>query len=341
MVAATVPMRCHAASTPSTRLANERRQFRDGIDQHRDRAYAKHGHEGCASALLAMLADDSKLSAWFVMDHDSAIEDARNSTKGRPELHETWVASPKLRHVPMGVSRRSPAFAAALSSRKVPFHARNGSVYVNFRVHGLNRAAAKSIAEKNFGVKNAYYGGTDETYFADLLRTPFVVSPRGSKIDCHRHWEALALGAAPIVLDSPLTRELFYGLPALLLESWDALTPELLRAHQKILKAVETHGGGFDWARLSIERWRTEVAESRPFAPSCGDDGRWRHAGHAGHDCAWVGASPAWRCKVRGEDDSVAAAVCSSACEDTCRASLRADQACQVRALRCAGRIEL
>ena len=71
-----------------------------------------------------------------------------------------------------------------------------------------------------------------------------------------------------------------YGLPALLLESWDALTPDLLRAHQKVLKAVETHGGGFDWARLSIERWRTEVAEARPFAPACGDDGRWRHAGH-------------------------------------------------------------
>ena len=84
-----------------------------------------------------MLADDSKLSAWFVMDHDSAIGDVRNTTKGRPELHETWVARPKLRHVPMGVSRRSPAFAAALASRNVPFHARNGSVYVNFRVHGL------------------------------------------------------------------------------------------------------------------------------------------------------------------------------------------------------------
>ena len=290
--------------------------------------------------MLEMLADESKLSAWFVMDHDSAIEDARNSTKGKPELHESWVARPKLRHVPMGVSRRSPAFAAALASRKVPFHARNGSVYVNFRVHGLNRATAKSVVQKNFGVKNAYYGGTDEAYFADLLRTPFVVSPRGSKIDCHRHCEALALGAAPIVLDSPLTRELFYGLPALLLESWDALTPDLLRAHQKVLKAVETHGGGFDWARLSIERWRAEVAEARPFAPSCGEDGRWRHAGHAGHDCGWVAANPAWRCKVRGEDESVAAAVCAS-CADTCRASLRADQACQVRALRCAGRIEL
>ena len=103
-----------------------------------------------------MLADESKLSAWFVMDHDSAFEDARNSTKGRPELHETWVARPKLRHVPMGVSRRSPAFAAALASRTVPFHARNGSVYVNFRVHGLNRATAKSVVQKNFGVKNAY-----------------------------------------------------------------------------------------------------------------------------------------------------------------------------------------
>ena len=61
---------------------------------------------------------------------------------------------------------------------------------------------------------------------------------------------------------------------------------------------------------------------------------------YAGHDCGWVGASPAWRCKVRGEDTTVAAAVCAS-CADTCRASLRADQACQVRALRCAGRIEL
>lgn len=304
-----------------------------------DSAYAKHGRQGCATALLSMLDKQSKLSAWFVMDHDSAVEDLRNSTRGQPQLVERWVARPKLRHVPMGVPRRAgPAFAAAFNSRAVPFHNRTGPLYVNFRVHGPDRAKASMVAHQHFGVKNAFGGGGDDKYFADLLRAPFVVSPRGSKIDCHRHWEALALGSAPVVLDSPLTRELFYGLPAILLDSWDDLTPDLLRGHGKVLRAVETHGGGFGWAKLSVDHWRTEVAEARPFAASCEDDRDWHHLGH---DCAWVRAHAPWRCKVRGEDSSVAATACASACEEVCRASLRSDMGCRVRDLRCTGRIGL
>lgn len=45
---------------------------------------------------------------------------------------------------------------------------------------------------------------TRTQFFTDLGNSRFVVSPPGNGIDCHRTWEALALGAIPIVQNSSL-----------------------------------------------------------------------------------------------------------------------------------------
>ena len=56
-------------------------------------------------------------------------------------------------------------------------------------------------------------------YFATLARSTFVFSPAGAGLDCFRHWEAMALGAIPLVDDTPTTRDLLAGLPAVLLKT--------------------------------------------------------------------------------------------------------------------------
>ncbi|MCB1148697.1 MAG: hypothetical protein KDK48_00895 [Chlamydiia bacterium] len=53
----------------------------------------------------------------------------------------------------------------------------------------------------------------------DVASSYFVISPEGNGIDCHRTWEALYLGAIPIVTKSPHT-EAFKGLPILIIDSW-------------------------------------------------------------------------------------------------------------------------
>ena len=55
----------------------------------------------------------------------------------------------------------------------------------------------------------------------------FVVSPRGHGYDCHRTWEALALGCIPIVKHSPIDH-VFDHLPVLIVREWSDVNRELL-----------------------------------------------------------------------------------------------------------------
>jgi hypothetical protein len=86
-------------------------------------------------------------------------------------------------------------------------------------------------------------------YLARLARSYFCVSPSGYGIDSHRTWEALYLGAVPIVTRSPLT-DGHPDLPLIVLDDWAdfgsiELTPEL---HRRVL-------GGWDARSLSMDRY--------------------------------------------------------------------------------------
>lgn len=56
----------------------------------------------------------------------------------------------------------------------------------------------------------------------------FILSPPGNGLDCHRTWEALALGNLPIVQRSPMDA-LFDDLPVIRVDHWEEITPENLR----------------------------------------------------------------------------------------------------------------
>lgn len=55
----------------------------------------------------------------------------------------------------------------------------------------------------------------------------FVISPHGNGLDCHRTWEALALGCIPIVKSGPLD-SMFSELPVLIVKEWNDVTADLL-----------------------------------------------------------------------------------------------------------------
>jgi hypothetical protein len=68
-------------------------------------------------------------------------------------------------------------------------------------------------------------------YLRELARHRFCVCPRGNGADTHRVWECLYLGVVPIVERSPHI-ELWEqrGLPLLVVDRWDEVTPDLLQA---------------------------------------------------------------------------------------------------------------
>ena len=93
---------------------------------------------------------------------------------------------------------------------------------------------------------------TPRQYRKLLERSRFVISPPGNGADCHRTWEALYLGATPIVLKSFWPFEEF-NLPVIVLESWEDLTS---------IPVLQSNFG-FPWN--SISAW-LEINSRQPYA---------------------------------------------------------------------------
>lgn len=67
---------------------------------------------------------------------------------------------------------------------------------------------------------------TPKSYRNLLTQSQFVVSPPGNGLDCHRTWEAIYLGAVPIVLKNhwPFAN---FKLPVMIVDSWEEVPEKL------------------------------------------------------------------------------------------------------------------
>jgi hypothetical protein len=69
-----------------------------------------------------------------------------------------------------------------------------------------------------------------EEFTEKMNRSKFVVCPMGFGIDTHRFYESVWMGCTPIVTSSGLD-ELYKKYNALIVNSWDEVTEELLINH--------------------------------------------------------------------------------------------------------------
>ena len=83
-----------------------------------------------------------------------------------------------------------------------------------------------------------------------MTQFSFVLSPFGNGYDCHRTWEALCLGAIPIVR-APQFKDLFEELPVLNVKEWSDVTQELLEN-----TIIEFKNKQFNYDKLTRKYWR-------------------------------------------------------------------------------------
>ena len=88
-----------------------------------------------------------------------------------------------------------------------------------------------------------------------MSKCKFVISPPGNGIDCHRTWEALYLGAIPIVRTSSLD-PMYEGLPVLIVNEWSDISGEFL---EKIWE--EMRGKEFNFAKLYASFWYKKITQ--------------------------------------------------------------------------------
>lgn len=97
-------------------------------------------------------------------------------------------------------------------------------------------------------------------YFNKLRCTKFVPAPEGSGLDSHRVYEALMMGAIPIVVNFEPFEPLYAGLPILKVENWSVVTLRLLKETYETFHSTAIH---YNWERLESEVWINEIMQTK------------------------------------------------------------------------------
>ena len=183
---------------------------------------------------------------FVLITHNSdfyAPRDFKNKLEDKKIL--VWYASnpdipkhPKLVPIPIGLANTRWPFGNltrllyAYHRHRKPWANRTTLLYANFNL-GSNpgqRQIARAQAEKLRNAQVVKKTISFDGYLEELGNTKFVLSPPGNGLDCHRTWEALLLGAVPIVLSSGLD-PLFDHIPAIIIDDWPKLTDDLLLSY--------------------------------------------------------------------------------------------------------------
>ena len=85
----------------------------------------------------------------------------------------------------------------------------------------------------------------------------FILSPPGAGEDTHRTWEALYVGAIPIVRSSNLN-ELYKDLPVLVVENWDVINKEWLELEFKKIQENKEKNK-YNMEKLNINYWLRKI----------------------------------------------------------------------------------
>ena len=183
---------------------------------------------------------DSKLLAWFGQNIEG-------------------FSHPKLRPIPIGIANQYVSGSGdvrILKQRRAQLNEydRTHLAYLNINTGtncDIRNRVYQICREKSFCWERG--GLPFKDYLIDLAQSKFVISPRGNGLDCHRTWEALYMGAIPIVTHSSLD-VIFENLPVLIIDDWASLTEEFLEEqYQKITS------GSYDLSPLYMNYWIKEI----------------------------------------------------------------------------------
>ena len=127
--------------------------------------------------------------------------------------------------------------------------------FVLFNRHNRDRYLANEhLRNKSFNVFLKHKMKRNDTW-REQVKYYFVISPHGNGLDCHRTWEALALGCIPILKTSTLN-SLFNDLPVLIVDNWSDINEKLLIDTLSKFNKKE-----FNLDKLSLKYWSDYIKQ--------------------------------------------------------------------------------
>lgn len=201
-----------------------------------------HNRDECLPGNFASYLDDEKILAWFAVNPDQS----------HPKLHAIpiGIANSYWPHGNPEALRRQSALLyekqiLLLASHLEPTHESRRHIYGYF----------SQMPYCYFADQKPH-----EPYLADLCRSKFVLSPRGNGLDCHRTWEALYMGAIPIV-PSTTINSVYADLPVVIVDDWAMITQEYLEQ-----KLIEYSNKTFRMEKIYADYWFDLIAQAQQHA---------------------------------------------------------------------------
>jgi hypothetical protein len=100
---------------------------------------------------------------------------------------------------------------------------------------------------------------TQTEYYDMLTDHKFCVSPPGTGVDCHRHWECLYLGIIPIIQSDKYLDPIYERLPVLIVKDWSVLTKKYLQKKYKLI-TERLKKGYYDLELLDVNYWKNIIS---------------------------------------------------------------------------------
>ncbi len=136
------------------------------------------------------------------------------------------IQHPKVKPIPIGIENLSyfnhgiPSLLMTKKQKKHPNILCGFSVSTNPKVRSKVMKVMNSVPEAQSVPERL----NSKEYFNVLQKYMFVASPPGNGEDCHRTWEALYLGAVPILMSSTMTEGFVrLGIPIWVIGNWKDL----------------------------------------------------------------------------------------------------------------------
>jgi len=171
-----------------------------------------------------------------------------------------WLASIPQQH-PLGI-RKSPIEQElellVIRNNSKPFWERQIKAYANFQFL-MNKGYAKVDRVDAFNTISkdvVFYQPTKTTRnicWNNMIQYAFVISPHGNGLDCHRTWEALALGCIPVVKSSGID-PLFEELPVWTVKDWNEVTLDNMK---RVIESFKLKS--FNYEKLTTEYWKSKI----------------------------------------------------------------------------------
>ena len=163
-----------------------------------------HNSDDAVDSTVADIADSRVVSAWF----------AQNNLLNHPKVVSIPIGLENAHHHNYGIVGDFDRLRSrSAKQEKIPRIVASFTISTN---PVERRAACLALQQSRV---SDWVRLSSRQYRETVQRYMYVASPQGNGIDCHRTWEALYLGAIPIVRRTAFVKG-FQGLPVRLVDHW-------------------------------------------------------------------------------------------------------------------------